>query len=160
VRVLDRAYPTVLGVAPRMYDELWVGGKVMYKLEQAVADGGRLIIYAPHLRAISRTWGEHIERVGYHVRDYFLGQWERFRGQPWAVLAHCTHVKGLGSFLGGEERPRIEVILATGIPEELCRKVNLGYLDPAAVNPEQYRGREAEGILCVDRAGETLYRPR
>ncbi len=97
VRLLERPCRTVLGVAPRMYDELWVGGKVMYKLESAVADGGRLIIYAPHLREVSRTWGALLEGVGYHVRDYFLRQWERFRDFPWAVLAHSAHVKGAGS---------------------------------------------------------------
>jgi nickel-dependent lactate racemase len=153
-----RSFHTVLGRSPAMYDEMWVGGKVMYKLEQAVADGGRLIILGPHIRCLSRTWGNHLERVGYHVRDYFLHQWERFRGEPWAVLAHSTHVKGLGSFAGAEERPRVEVILATGIPEELCRRVNLGYLDPAKVRPEEYRDRESDGILFVDQAGETLYR--
>ena len=158
VRTVPRPFHTVLGVAPRMYDELWVGGKVMYKLEPVVADGGRLIIYAPHLREVSRTWGELIGRVGYHVRDYFLRQWELFRGLPWAVLAHSTHVKGTGSFRDGVEAPRIEVVLATGLPEELCRKLNLGWLDPAGVRLEDYRGREAEGVLLVDPAGETLYR--
>jgi nickel-dependent lactate racemase len=158
VRLLERPCRTVLGVAPRMYDELWVGGKVMYKLESAVADGGRLIIYAPHLREVSRTWGALIEGVGYHVRDYFLRQWERFRGLPWAVLAHATHVRGAGSYLDGVERPRIEVVLATGLPEGLCRRLNLGYLDPAGVRLEEYRNREAEGILLVEPAGETLYR--
>jgi nickel-dependent lactate racemase len=158
VRTVPRAFGTVLGVAPRMYDELWVGGKVMYKLEPAVADGGRLIIYAPHLREVSRTWGELIGQVGYHVRDYFLRQWERFRALPWAVLAHSTHVKGVGSYAEGAERPRIEVVLATGLPEELCRKLNLGYLDPERIRLEDYRGREAEGTLLVDPAGETLYR--
>ncbi len=153
-----RTYHTVLGLAPDMYNELWVGGKVMYKLEQVVADGGRLIIYAPHIRELSRTWGAQLQRIGYHVRDYFLRQWERFREVPWAVLAHSSHVKGLGSFEGGVEKPRIEVILATGIAEELCRRVNLGYLDPTALRPEQYRLREPEGVLLVDRAGETLHR--
>jgi nickel-dependent lactate racemase len=153
-----RTYHTVLGLAPAMYDELWVGGKVMYKLEQVVADGGRLIILAPQIRELSRTWGAELQRIGYHVRDYFLRQWERYRDVPWAVLAHSSHVKGLGSFEGGVEKPRIEVILATGIPEELCRRVNLGYLDPAEIRPEEYRRLEPEGILLVERAGETLYR--
>ena len=52
-----------------MYDEVWVGGKCMYKLEPVVADGGELIIYAPHIREISATHGSVIERIGYHTRD-------------------------------------------------------------------------------------------
>jgi len=160
IRYEERPYHTVLGQAAEMYDELWVGGKVMYKLEPVVADGGRLIIYGPRIREVSRTWGRYLERIGYHVRDYFLGQMERFRDVPRGVLAHSTHVKGLGTYENGVERPRIEVILATGIPEELCRQVNLGYLDPASVRLEEYQGREDEGVLFVDHAGETLHRLR
>jgi hypothetical protein len=74
------------------------------------------------------------------------------------VLAHSTHVKGTGSFQDGVEAPRIEVVLATGLPEELCRKLNLGWLDPAGVRLQDYRSREEQGILLVDPAGETLYR--
>jgi len=96
----DRPYHTVLGVCPPMYDEIWTGGKVMYKLEQVVADNSRLIIYAPH----------------------------------------------------------IAVILASAISPDKCRKINLGYLDPATVNPDDYRNREAEGILFVEKAGEILHR--
>jgi nickel-dependent lactate racemase len=154
----DRPYHTVVGRAAPMYDELWVGAKVMYKLEPVVADGGRLIIYGPHMRDISRTWGDRLERIGYHVRDYFLAQMDRFLDVPRGVLAHSTHVKGLGTYQDGVERPRIEVILATGISEELCRRVNLGYLDPASVRVEDYQGREGEGVLFVDHAGEILHR--
>jgi nickel-dependent lactate racemase len=150
-------YHTVLGWAPAMYDELWVAGKVMYKLEQVVADGGRLIIYGPHITSISRTWGAPIEKIGYHVRDYFLKQMDAFRDVPRGVLAHSTHVRGTGTFENGVERPRIEVVLATAIPEDVCRRVDLGYLDPAGLDPADYRNREAEGLLCVDHAGEMLY---
>jgi nickel-dependent lactate racemase len=153
-----RPYHTVLSCAPAMYDELWVGGKCMYKLEPVVADGGRLIIFAPHIRHISAVHGEIIERVGYHVRDYFLAQWERFEHLPWGVLAHSTHVKGVGSYRDGVEQPRIEVVLATGIPEETCRRIDLGYMDPASVRVADYEGREHEGVLCVPRAGEVLHR--
>jgi nickel-dependent lactate racemase len=154
----DRNYHTVLGRAPKMYDELWVGGKVMYKLEPVVADGGRLIIYAPHLKEVSFTWGRYLEKTGYHVAEYFLEQWDRFTDVPRGVLAHSVHVKGLGCYENGVEKPRIEVVLATGISQDLCRKLNLGYLDPASVRLEEYRNREAEGILFVDHAGEILHR--
>ncbi len=154
----DRSYHTVLGRAPEMYDEIWVAGKVMYKLEPVVAEGGRLIIYGPHIREISSTWGPHLTRIGYHVRDYFLKQMDRFCNVPRGVLAHSTHVKGLGVYENGIETPRIEVALATAIPEAKCRQVNLGYLDPASVRLEEYKGREDQGILFVDHAGEILHR--
>jgi len=154
----DRPFHTVLSQAPKMYDELWTAGKCMYKLESVVADGGTLIIYAPHLKEISCTHGKVIEGVGYHTRDYFLKQWERFKHHPWGVLAHSTHVKGIGAFEDGVEHPRVNVVLATQIPEKVCDRINLGYEDPATINPEDYANREEEGVLYVPKAGETLYR--
>ncbi len=158
IRWVDRPYDLVISVAPPMYRELWTAGKCMYKLEPVVSDGGTLIIYAPHLKEVSPVHGKWLLEVGYHVRDYFLAQWDRFEKYPWAVLAHSTHVKGIGTYRGGAERPRIEVVLATGIPEETCRKINLGYRDPKTLNPEEYVGKEDEGILVVPNAGEQLYR--
>jgi nickel-dependent lactate racemase len=154
----DRPFHTVLSCAPPMYDEVWVGGKCMYKLEPVVADGGELIIYAPHIREISLTHGEHIRRIGYHTRDYFLGQWERFKDEPWGILAHSTHVRGIGTWTNGVEQPRIRVTLATAIPEDVCRAINLGYRDPASIDVAEYRDREGDGILYVPKAGEMLYR--
>lgn len=154
----EQAYPTVFGVCPPMYDEIWTGGKVMYKLEQVVADGGRLIIYAPHITEVSRTWGADIERIGYHVVEYFLQQPDRFTDIPRGVLAHSTHVRGTGTMKNTIEHPRIEVIIASQIPPEICEKINLGYLDPNSIDPESYRNRENEGILFVEKAGEILHR--
>ena len=150
-------FRTVLSCAPPMYDELWVAGKCMYKLEPVVADGGELIIYAPHVREISVTHGKLIAEVGYHCRDYFLKQWDKFKHYPWGVLAHSTHVRGIGTFENGVESCRIQVTLATGIPEATCRKINLGYRDPKTIRPEEFANREKEGILLVRQAGETLF---
>lgn len=153
-----RPFKTVLSCAPLMYDELWVAGKCMYKLEPIVADGGELIIYAPHMHEISVTHGRLIREVGYHCRDYFTNQWDRFKHYPWGVLAHSTHVRGGGRFEAGVEYPRVKVTLASGIPEDVCREINLGYRDPATINVEDYANREAEGVLLVRKAGEQLYR--
>lgn len=160
VHIIWRARPfrQVLAVLPRMYGELWVGAKGMYKTEPVVADGGEVILYAPHLREISVVHGHLIRQIGYHVRDYFVQQWDRFRDLPWGVLAHSTHVRGIGSYVDGIERPRIQVTLATGLSEAECRAVNLGYRDPAGIDPAAWAGREAEGVLLVPHAGETLYR--
>ena len=128
---------------PPLYDDLWTAAKGMYKAEPAVADGGEVVIYAPKLDEISYTHGRLIDEIGYHCRDYFLGQWDRFKDYPGGILAHSTHVKGLGSYdvESGIETPRIKVTLATGIPRARCENVNLGYLDPAQGGPEQARGR-------------------
>jgi nickel-dependent lactate racemase len=153
----DQPFHTVLSCAPQMYDELWVGGKCMYKLEPVVADGGELIIYAPHIQEISLTHGKLLREIGYHCRDYFLKQWDRFKDVPWGTLAHSTHVRGIGTFDDGVEKCRVRVTLATGIPEDICRKINLGYRDPKSIEIAEYEGRESEGILCVPKAGEMLF---
>lgn len=159
---VDAPYRKIVSVMPPMYEDLWTAAKGMYKVEPAVADGGEVVILAPHLSEVSFTHGPAIEEIGYHCRDYFLGQWERFRHVPGGVLAHSTHLKGLGTYdpATGVETPRVSVTLATGIPEERCRRLNLGYLDPDTVDLESLKGREAEGILVVPRAGERLYRVR
>ena len=154
----ERPFQTILACAPPMYDEIWTAGKCMYKLEPVLADGGELIIYAPHITGFSVTHGDRIEEVGYHCRDYFLAQWDRFKSVPWGVLAHATHVHGLGTFTQGREMPRARVTLATGISEARCRAVNLGYRDPAGIRPGDYAGREKDGILLVRKAGEILHR--
>lgn len=154
----DRPYQQVLSVLPAMYDEVWVGAKGMYKTEPAIADGGEVIIYAPHLHEVSVVHGKVIKQIGYHVRDYFTAQWDRFKHIPWGVLAHSTHVKGSGTYAGGVETPRIQVTLATGIPEAECRAINLGYRDHRTIDVSSFAGRESEGVLLVPKAGEYLYR--
>lgn len=154
----DKPFKTVLGIAPQMYDDLWTAGKVMYKLEPIIADGGTLIIYAPHITEISYTHGKIIDKIGYHTRDYFLKRMDKFAGIPRGVIAHSTHVKGIGTFIDGLEKPRVNVALATGISRQRCRKVNLGYMDPDDINIADYQNREDHGILVVHHAGEMLHR--
>jgi nickel-dependent lactate racemase len=156
----EKPYHTVLSCSPPMYDDIWTAGKCMYKLEPVVADGGTLIIYAPHIDEVSYTHGKVLDEVGYHVRDYFVKQWEQFKHHPWGVLAHSTHVKGIGTYEGNVEQPRVNVVLATRIPEERCRRINLGYMDPGSIRLEDYANRENEGVLLVPKAGEILYRLR
>ena len=157
---VDRPYDRVLSVMPPLYDDLWTAAKGMYKAEPAVADGGEVIIYAPKLDEISYSHGKLIDEIGYHCRDYFLGQWQRFKDYPGGILAHSTHLKGQGSYdvKSGIESPRIKVTLATGIPRARCEKVNLDYLNPASVKPETFAQGAMDNVLVVPRAGEMLYR--
>jgi nickel-dependent lactate racemase len=155
---VERPFRRVLSVMPEMYDDLWTAAKGMYKMEPAIADGGEVILYAPHVTEVSYTHGHLLDEVGYHVRDYFVQQWDRFRDYPWGVLAHSSLLRGDGTYENGVEQPRIRVTLATGIPRERCERIGLGYIDPATINLEEWAGREDEGILLMPRAGEMLYR--
>jgi nickel-dependent lactate racemase len=158
IRYVERPFRSVLAEAPLMYDDLWVGGKCMYKLEPALADGAELIIFAPHIREVSPVHGKVLDEIGYHILQYFTADWERFRRHPWGVVAHSTHVRGIGNMENGVERPRVQVTLATGIPEDRCRKINLGYRDHVSIRREDWMGREEEGFLYVPHAGEVLHR--
>jgi nickel-dependent lactate racemase len=156
----ERPFHTVLSCAPKMYDEMWVGGKCMYKLEPVVADGGELIIYAPHIHELSVTHGRYIREIGYHCRDYFTAQMDRFAHIPRGVIAHSTHVRGIGTYENGVEKCRVLVTFATGIPEDVCKAINVGYRDPRSINKDDFANREGEGVLLVPKAGEMLYHLR
>jgi lactate racemase len=160
IRYVERPYQRVLSVLPTMYDELWVGSKGMYKLEPVVADGGELIIYAPHIHDFSATHGHIIRQIGFHVRDYFALRWDQFKHLPWGVIAHSTHVRGIGHYdpATAIETPRIRVTLATSISEAECYAVNLGYADPHTIAPAEWAERGDSDTLVVQRAGEILYR--
>ena len=155
---VDEPFQRVLSCAPPMYDELWTAGKAMYKLEPALARGGELIIYAPHLDVVSHSHGKYIYEIGYHVLPYFLKQWERFKQVPLGVLAHSTHVRGDGRFENGVEYPRAKVTLATRLAPADCEQLALGYLNPDEIIPAEWENRGEEGILYVPKAGEMLYR--
>jgi nickel-dependent lactate racemase len=158
VTFVKKPFRRVLSIMPEMYDDIWTAAKGMYKLEPVVADGGEVIIYAPHITEFSCTHGEVIEKIGYHVRDYFVQQWDRFRKYPWSVLAHSTHLRGAGTFIDGVEATRIRVTLATRISEARCCKAGLGYLDPDSKAVQQLMESPSSDELVVPRAGETLYR--
>ena len=162
IQWVDRPFRRVVSVLPQLYDDIWTGSKGMYKVEPAVADGGEVIIYAPHIKEFSYTHGTTLEKIGYHCRDYFLKQWERFSHMPRGIIAHSTHLRGKGTYDASTkmEHARISVTLATGISEERCHRMNLGYIDPSSIRLEDWRDREAEGIKLIPRAGETLYRLR
>lgn len=152
----DKPFCSVLACAPLMYDDLWTGGKCAYKAESVVADGGELIIYAPHITEVSYTHGAVLDAIGYHTRDYFLARWDEFKGYPWGVIAHSTHVKGIGTYEAGVEKPRISVRLATGIPRERCEKINLDYIDYRTISKADWQNTPDR--LYLEHAGEMLYR--
>jgi hypothetical protein len=145
---------------PSMYADMWTAAKGMYKMEPAMADGGEVIIYAPHVNDVSRVHGELIEGIGYHCRDYFVEQWPRFSRYPGGILAHSTHLKGAGIYdaASSVETPRVNVTLATGITPERCARINLGFVDHRSIHRDDWPTDVGNDTLMVPRAGEVLYR--
>lgn len=160
IKYVEKPFNKVISVMPSLYDDMWTAAKGMYKMEPVMADGGEVIIYAPHIDEVSYTHGKILDEIGYHCRDFFVKQWDQYKHFPWGVLAHSTHLHGLGTYDYelNIEKARVNVSLATGISPERCKKINLGYMDPFTLKIEEWTNREAEGILVVPRAGEMLYR--
>jgi nickel-dependent lactate racemase len=158
IRYLERPCRRVLSVLPERYGDMWTGAKGFYKVEPVVADGGQVVLYAPHIKEISSTHPE-ILQIGYHCRDYFVKQWDRFKDHHWSDLAHSTHLRGSGTFDPVEgEHLRVTVTLATGIPEKVVRAVGLDYIDPGQVDLAGWAA-DAEALVVPD-AGEDLFRLR
>ncbi|NJC71357.1 DUF2088 domain-containing protein [Planosporangium thailandense] len=158
IRYLDAPVHRVLSILPTRYDDLWTGAKGFYKVEPIVADGGQVVIYAPHIHEISATHPQ-IAEIGYHCRDYYVKQWDRFCNYHWGDLAHSTHLRGAGTYdpEHGED-DRVTVTLATGIPADQVRAVNLDYLDPASIDIGAW-GADPDTLVVPD-AGEDLFRLR
>ncbi|HET9399483.1 MAG TPA: lactate racemase domain-containing protein [Candidatus Acidoferrales bacterium] len=158
IRYTPRRYRRVLALLDEHYDELWVGGKASYKLGGIIETGGELIIFAPNLKEISATHGRLIEKYGYapleQVRDMVEGS-EELRANL-AVAAHLAHVSYAGARNSqGRVTPRFSITLATGIPEDVCRRVKLGYRDWRAVDRREFE--LDPDALVVENAGRDLY---
>ncbi len=158
IKWVDQPFKRVLSKAPPMYDELWTAAKAMYKLESAIIDGGEVIVYAPHMNTVSHVHGKSIFEAGYHVRDFYLKQWDKFKHLPLGVLAHGTHLRGSGTFENSIENARIDVTLASYISAQDCKTLSLGYMNPDDIDISEWQNREHEGVLYIPKAGEMLYR--
>lgn len=156
---VDEPFRKVLAMMPTRYDDIWTAAKGCYKMQPAMAEGGEVIIYAPHVTEVSEQHKE-IYDIGYHCIEYFTKQWDRFSSVPKGVLAHSTHVRGAGTYdpETGMESNKIKVTLCTQIPEEVCRSVNLGYLPLDAVDLDAWKADP--DVFVQENAGEILYRLR
>jgi nickel-dependent lactate racemase len=158
IRYTGRRYRRVVALLDQHYDELWVGGKASYKLGGIIENGGELVIYAPHLTGISTTHGALIEKYGYapleQVREMVEGS-DELRANL-CVAAHLAHVSYAGRIgPDGRIEPRYRITLASAIPEEVCRRVKLGFADCGSIDIEA--ARRDPDTLVVDNAGRDLY---
>lgn len=157
ITYLDKPVQKVLSIMGTKYQDIWTAAKGMYKVEPAIADGGEVIIYAPHVKEFAVSHPE-LEQIGYHCMPFFIEQWDKYGHFPGGLLAHSTHLRGQGTYTAEDgERCRITVTLATGISEERCRAMNLNYLDPATLDIDAFP-KDDPDYLFIPHAGEMLFR--
>src|SRR5699024_4595764 len=157
ITYVDKPYKRIVALVPEMYDDMWTGAKGFYKSEPVCADGGDVIIYAPHITEVA-AMHPGLRDIGYHNIEYFTKQWDRFKDHPWGELAHSTHVTGLGTYdaATGEEEQRVNRFFATSISPEECAAYNVPYMDPASLDIDALR--KDPDTLVIDHAGEVLFR--
>jgi len=159
IKYTGRKYKRVVALLDEHYEELWLGGKVSYRLGGVIEAGGELIIYAPHLHCISETHGRFIEQFGGYAPLEKVKELVAQSGELQAnlcVAAHLTQVAYAGrSNENGEIVPRYQITLASAVDAETCRRVNLGFMDYQKFRLADYENDS--DTLIVKRAGRDLY---
>jgi len=156
IKFLDKPVKRVVSIIPSRYQDIWTAAKGMYKVEPIIQDGGEVILFAPHIDEFSITHKE-LEDIGYHCREYFSSQMEKFEGVSKTLMAHSSHLRGAGSFSPAKgEQCRITVTLSTGISKNRTESMNLKYHDPSSFSLADYEN-DSETLINLN-AGEILYR--
>ncbi len=158
---LDEPLKVAVQVIDKSYDEIWTAGKGSYKLQSpgVMASGGEIIIYAPHINCFhSRPEMDFaLRQIGYHCKDYVKKYLESNPEFSKNIAAHVINVRGAGSFdvNSGKEEFNFKVTLATGISQEVCESVGLGYRNPDSIRKENFIGPRR---LWIENGGKYLYK--
>ena len=160
IKYINGNLKQVVQVIPTYYDEIWTAGKGSYKLQRpgVMAKGGEIILYAPHIKCFhsNKIINEQIISLGYHSKDKICNLIKSNNKISRNVAAHVINVAGPGVFdkKTNKEKLNFKVTLATGIPEEVCKSVGLGYRNPETIKKKDYSG---SGKLWIDEGGKYLY---
>ncbi len=160
IKYIEEPLSQVVQEIPENYDEVWLAGKGSYKLQRpgVLKEGAEIIIYGPHISCFHTN--PDIEKdlfaLGYHCRDNICSLIEGGAETSKNAASHLINVCGPGIFdpATRNEMLAFKVILATAIPEEKCRKVGLGYRDPATIDKADFKG---PGKLWIEEGGKYLY---
>lgn len=160
VKYIENPLSQVVQVIPENYDEVWLAGKGSYKLQRpgVMARDGEIIIYGPHIRCFHTNPSIEADlfSLGYHCRDHVCSLIETGANLSKNAAAHLINVSGPGIFdpSDGKEKLHFKVTLATSIPEEECKRIGLGYRDPATIKRSDFTG---PGKLWIEQGGKYLY---
>ncbi len=158
---IDQPPKFAVQVIDKSYDEIWTAGKGSYKLQSpgVMAKGGEIIIYAPHINCFHSRWKMNLalRQIGYHCKDYVKRYLKLNPEFSKNIAAHVINVRGAGNFdvNSGKEEFDFKITLATGISQEICELVGLGYRNPDSIHREDFIG---PGKLWIENGGKYLYK--
>lgn len=158
---IDQPLKFAVQVIDKSYDEIWTAGKGSYKLQSpgVMAKGGEIIIYAPHINCFhSRPEMDFaLKQIGYHCKDYVKKYLKSNPEFSKNIAAHVINVRGAGNLdvNSGKEEFDFKITLATGISQEICESVGLGYRNPDSIRKEDFIGL---GKLWIENGGKYLYK--
>jgi len=158
---IDKPLNSVVQVINENYDEIWTAGKGSYKLQSpgVMADGGEIIIYAPHISCFhsKSEMDNALRQIGYHCKDYVKNYLKSNPEFSRNIAAHVIGVRGAGKYdtKTGKEVFNFKVTLATGIPKEVCESVGLGYRYPNLICQKDFT---SPGKLWIQNGGKYLYK--
>jgi nickel-dependent lactate racemase len=158
---IDEPLEQAVQVMDVCYDEVWTAGKGSYKLQYpgVMAKEGEIIIYAPHIKCFhsQKEMDRTMRNLGYHGKDYVVEYLNKYPETSRNVAAHVINVRGAAEYnlKTRDETFDFQVTLATGIPEEVCLKVGLGYRDPASIHREDF---QSSNRLWIEHGGKYLYK--
>ena len=144
--------------APKMYDELWIGGKCMYKLEPVRGRRRR----ADHLRAAHIQSFSHARPADREDRLPLPRLLPEAVGQVQDIpVGHARALDARARNRHVRERRRAmprKGDAGHGHPTRNLRNDQSWLPRPGSIAIEDFANREDEGVLLVPKAGEMLYR--
>jgi len=158
---LEEPLEYAVQVIEESYDEIWTAGKGSYKLQSpgVMTPGGEIIIYAPHINCFhSRPEIDiALRQVGYHGKDYIKKYLKSNPDFSKNIAAHVINVRGAGSLdvNSGKEEFNFKVTLATGISQDICESVGLGYRSPDSIHKKDFMGKAK---LWIENGGKYLFK--
>ncbi len=130
VRPVERCTKILALVDDKCVD-FWQAAKAVYNVARALEEGGTVVVRALMPEGVSPVHGADLEKIGYSTPETIRQQFAAGLITNQVAASHMIRVS--------EHTARVNVVLASEhISPETCKRLNLGYLAPEDVNPDDY----------------------
>ncbi len=159
IHTIPAAFERVIALIPERQADLWTAAAFIPLLESLVADGGTLMLVAPHISQLSishRALFDAISLPG-HPQPGFIAGTPQLTWQ--ALVRHFLRQRlGIVERAGNlQESPRYRLVLATGLPAKVLQKLEVSGENPDDVLAAIASDAQTSPSQIVVQAGEDRY---